>query len=107
VQACCEHASSWQKQHAAAAPRWVDALSAPPVFAELNCCCRCRVETLSCVEPEEVQYIDFVEEGRRLARELRVSSQLVWWTLISACPAVFDMLCDAGVVSLAVSWCLR
>eukprot|EP00882_Tetradesmus_deserticola_P031535 GHRQ01035664.1.p1 GENE.GHRQ01035664.1~~GHRQ01035664.1.p1 ORF type:complete len:184 (+),score=62.10 GHRQ01035664.1:257-808(+) len=31
------------------------------------------VETLSCVEPEEVRYVDFVEEGRRLARELRVS----------------------------------
>ncbi|KAF6251135.1 Metallo-dependent phosphatase-like protein [Scenedesmus sp. NREL 46B-D3] len=31
------------------------------------------VETLSCVEPEEVHYLDFVEEGRRLAQELRSS----------------------------------
>jgi hypothetical protein len=51
----------------------VDLLSVPHVITELNCCCRCRVETLSCVEPEEVQYTDFVEEGQRLARELRVS----------------------------------
>ncbi|WIA18701.1 hypothetical protein OEZ85_003402 [Tetradesmus obliquus] len=31
------------------------------------------VETLACVEPEEVQYLDFVTEGQKLARELRAA----------------------------------
>lgn len=31
------------------------------------------VETLATVEPDAVNYIDFVEEGRRLAQQLRVS----------------------------------
>jgi 5'-nucleotidase len=30
------------------------------------------VDTLSAVEPEDVTYLDFVEEGRGLAKKLRV-----------------------------------
>lgn len=30
------------------------------------------VDTLGVVEPEDLTYLDFVEEGRRLAKQLRV-----------------------------------
>jgi hypothetical protein len=38
----------------------------PPRRAALG-----RVDTLPCVQPEDVDYVDFSEEGARLAAELR------------------------------------
>ena len=37
------------------------------------------VDTLPAVEPEEVTYMDFVEEGRKLAKKLRVSCTDFSW----------------------------